>query len=140
MSPSKPSSSNTRVCAAGEAAYDLPIAMCSGLVSSGTSWPMRRLFAEPRRCSAARVSRLATRSHASPSSLTPLDSISWTVRRHSGPTSPVVHAACASRATSGVITQSVRRIAWCRTTLCCSYSASLTAASDGWAIRASAER
>ncbi len=114
--------------------------MCSGLVSSGTSWPIRRVLAEPSRWSAARVSRLAARSQASPSSVIPLDSMSLTVRFHSGRTRPTVHAAWASRATSGLITHRVRRIAWWRTTACCSYSASLTAAIDGWAMRAVADR
>ena len=72
--------------------------------------------------------------------MTSLDSSSSTVRFHSGPTSPVVQAACASRATAGVITHSVRRIAWWRITEWSTYSASDTAPTDGCAIRAAADR
>ncbi len=70
----------------------------TALVSAGTSCAdaprVRRA-----RAGAARRARRGTRrcSHASPSAVTPLDSSSLTVRFHSGPTSPVVHAACASR-------------------------------------------
>ena len=88
ISPWKPSSSSTRVCADGVAAYALPTAICSGMVSAGTSWPIRRVLGRAEPVQRGERVALAACSHASPSSVTPLASSSLTVRFHSGRTRP----------------------------------------------------
>ena len=139
-SPSKPRLSSTRVCAPCVPAYGLPTARCSLARSAGASAPSCRAVAWPSRRSAAIVSARASRTQAAPSSATPLSTTSRSSRRHSTGASAAVHAACTTRASSGVSTHSVRRMAWWRTRLRSSYSAVATAGREGSASRAAAER
>ncbi len=116
-----------------------PAPITSGSRSAGTRSPSCRAVIGPCSCRAASTWARASASHASGSS-TPLSASSLAVRRCSGPISLRVAAAWTSRTTSGVATQSVRRIPWWRTTLRSSYSAFSTATSEGACIRTAADR
>ena len=139
MTPSNPSWSSTLVCAATDASFGDPRPRTTFSVSAGTRRPSSREVIGPCSCRVRSASAVASASHCS-GCWKPLSDRYFRFRRRSAAATLRVAAACTVRTTSGVPTQSVRRIAWCRTSVRSSYSARSTAASEGVRIRTSADR
>ena len=123
IAPSVASRKTTRVVIPTSAAHR-PEPKWSFTRSAGTSLLSCAPASSPCSCSAAIVSRIAARSHAAPSAVTPWSSSILMTRLRSAAAIVFVQAASITAACSGVLTNNVRRIPIMRTSERRSYRAS----------------